>query len=358
MSALAFRLPQPLEADSPPERRGLRRDAVRLMVARGGGELTHGRFADLPEHLGPGDLLVINVSATLPAAIAGRRRDGAPVRVHVSTRAPGLGEEWRVVELRSPDGSAPAPGRAGELIALGDAHELELVAPYTASARLLLARHAGPVALDRLLERRGEPIRYGYAAASWPLPDYQTVYATVPGSAEMPSAGRPFSTELIVALLARGVAFAPIVLHAGVSSPERHEAPFPEQYEVPAATAELVARTRRAGGRVIAVGTTVVRALETVADAVDARAVDADAVDARPAGAVSAGAGWTDLVITPQRGVRAVDGLITGWHEPAASHLQMLEAIAGPSLLARSYEAALERGYLWHEFGDSHLLLP
>ncbi len=357
MSALAFRLPQPLEAGSPPERRGLRRDAVRLMVARGGGEITHGRFADLPEHLGPGDLLVINVSATLPAAITGRRRDGAAVRVHVSTRAPALGEEWRVVELRSPDGSAPARGRAGELIALPDGHELELVAPYAGSTRLLLARHAGPAALGHLLERRGGPIRYGYAAGAWPLSDYQTVYAAVPGSAEMPSAGRPFTPELIGRLRARGVAFAPLVLHAGVSSPEHHEAPFPEPYEVPAPTAELVARARRAGGRVIAVGTTVVRALETAAAAVDADA-DPDPADACAQGAVTAGAGWTDLVITPGRGVHVVDGLITGWHEPAASHLQILEAIAGCSLLGRSYEQALERGYLWHEFGDSHLLLP
>jgi S-adenosylmethionine:tRNA ribosyltransferase-isomerase len=224
------------------------------------------------------------------------------------------------------------------------AAELELVAPYASGARLLLARLHGPLAVEEYLARHGEPIRYGYVGRSWPLSAYQNVYATTPGSAEMASAGRPFTAELIARLVARGVSIAPITLHAGLSSPERHEPPFPERYEVPAATARLVAATREWGGRVIAVGTTVVRALETVASL---------AVE-EPTG----GAGWTRLVITPDRGLRVVDGLITGWHEPEASHLQMLEALAGEPLLRRCYSAALERGYLWHEFGDSHMILP
>jgi S-adenosylmethionine:tRNA ribosyltransferase-isomerase len=196
--------------------------------------------------------------------------------------------------------------------------------------------------VEELLARHGEPIRYGYVGRSWPLEAYQNVYATTPGSAEMPSAGRPITTRLITELVARGVQVAPLTLHTGVSSPERHEPPFPEQYEVPPLTARLVNSTRAEGGRVIAVGTTVVRALETVAD---------------PEGTVRPGGGWTGLVISPERGVRAIDGLITGWHEPQASHLQMLAAIAGEELLERSYSAALEHGYLWHEFGDSHLIL-
>jgi S-adenosylmethionine:tRNA ribosyltransferase-isomerase len=158
----------------------------------------------------------------------------------------------------------------------------------------------------------------------------------------MPSAGRPFTAPVIAALVARGIAVAPVTLHTGVSSPERHEPPFPEQYEVPAATARQVNAARAGGGRVIAVGTTVVRALETVA---------------RSDGTVTPGSGWTGVVIEPGRGVSSVDGLITGWHEPHASHLNMLAAIAGPDLLERSYRAALEREYLWHEFGDSHLIL-
>jgi S-adenosylmethionine:tRNA ribosyltransferase-isomerase len=196
--------------------------------------------------------------------------------------------------------------------------------------------------VSELLWRLGEPIRYGYVDRRWPLDTYQNVYANTPGSAEMPSAGRPFTEELIAALPAHGIKLATICLHTGVSSPERHEPPFPERYDVPDDTARLVACTRAAGGRVIAVGTTVVRALETV--------VGDD-------GTVRAGAGWTDLVIEPDRELGAVDGLITGWHEPEASHLMMLEAIGGAELLERSYAEAIRRGYLWHEFGDSHLIL-
>ena len=215
--------------------------------------------------------------------------------------------------------------------------------PYAGGPRLWLARVDGPGPLGAALAAHGHPIRYGYVRNDWPLSDYQTVWATEPGSMEMPSAGRPFTPELITRLVAAGVLVAPLTLHTGVSSPERHEAPYPERYEVPEATARVVNAVRGWGGRVVAVGTTVVRALET--------AVDAD-------GSVNAGAGWTGLVVTPERGVRAVDGLITGWHEPQASHLQLLEAVAGRDLLTRCYDEALAGGYLWHEFGDSHLILP
>jgi S-adenosylmethionine:tRNA ribosyltransferase-isomerase len=344
MSAVAFELPHALEATDPPEERGIDRDAVKLLVAdRRDGSIVHTRFDRLPAILAAGDLVVVNVSATLAAAVAGRRRDGTPVQVHFSTRAPELDESWRVVELRTPDGARPQRGRAGESIALaGGQAGLELVAPYASGTRLMLARVQGAITVAQLLERHGEPIRYGHVHRTWPLDAYQNVYAITPGSAEMPSAGRPLTRRLITELVARGVLIAPITLHAGVSSPEGHEPPFAEQYEVSAETARLVAATRDAGGRVVAVGTTVVRALETVV-----------CVD----GTLTPSSGWTGLVIDPARGVRAVDGLLTGWHEPRASHLQLLAAIAGDELLRRSYAAALARGYLWHEFGDSHLIL-
>jgi S-adenosylmethionine:tRNA ribosyltransferase-isomerase len=345
MSALAFDLPGALQATGPPEARGVARDAVKLLVARGGdGSISHASFRDLPSLLKPGDLLVVNVSATLPAAVPARRADGTRVRVHVATRVPGLDDRYRVIEVRSADGSRPARSRTGERIRLagGDA-QLELVASYVSGPRLMIVRFESSDTVEAYLEQHGEPIRYGYVTRSWPLRDYQNVYATTPGSAEMPSAGRPFTSELITALVAHGVLVAPIILHTGVSSPERHEPPFPEPYEVPEATARVLSATRASGGRVIAVGTTVVRALETVSHA---------------DGTIAAGAGWTSLVIDPERELRAVDGLITGWHEPEASHLHMLEAVAGPELLERSYRAALAHGYLWHEFGDSHLILP
>jgi S-adenosylmethionine:tRNA ribosyltransferase-isomerase len=347
VSALAFELPTRLEATEPPEQRGLRRDGVRLMVAdRHDALLLNARFHELPQLLHRNDLLVVNVSATLPASVAGRRAGAwgdEPLRVNFSTPVPELDDHWWVVEVRSTDGSTPARGHVGGVIRLGRAAQLELVAPYAGSDRLWIAElRAGRETVPELLWRLGEPIRYGYVGRRWPLDAYQNVYATTPGSAEMPSAGRPFTAELIAALTARGIKIATLCLHTGVSSPERHEPPFPERYDVPHETARLVAAARAAGGRVIAVGTTVVRALETV--------VGDD-------GTVHAGAGWTDLVIDPDRELGAVDGLITGWHEPEASHLMMLEAIGGAELLERSYAEAISRGYLWHEFGDSHLIL-
>jgi S-adenosylmethionine:tRNA ribosyltransferase-isomerase len=350
VSAVAFELPTRLEATEPPEQRGLGRDGVRLMVAdRRDGSLLNARFDELPQLLAANDLLVVNVSATLPASVSGRRAgtwDDEPVRLHFSTPAPGFDARRWVVEVRSADGSTPAQGSTGETITLGREvpARLELVNRYLESERLWLAElHAeGDETVPELLWRLGEPIRYGYVERRWPLDAYQNVYATTPGSAEMPSAGRPFTDELLAALPRRGIAIATICLHTGVSSPERHEPPFPERYDVPAQTARLIAATHAAGGRVIAVGTTVVRALETVAG-----------VD----GTIHAGSGWTDLVIEPDRELGAVDGLITGWHEPEASHLMMLEAIGGAELLERSYAEAIRRGYLWHEFGDSHLIL-
>jgi S-adenosylmethionine:tRNA ribosyltransferase-isomerase len=347
MSVLKFDLPPELEASEPPEARGLERDQVRLMVARrSDGSITHAHFRDLPEYLRRGDLLVVNTSATLPAAVAALRSDGGTrLELRFATPAPETrGDEWWVVELRSADGSAPFRGvREGERLTLGGGRAIEIVAPYASGRRLWLARLDPGEPLHDYLARHGHPIRYGYVPAARELAEYQTAYATELGSAEMPSAGRPFTPELITRLVAAGVHVAPLILHTGVSSPERDEEPYPERYDVPRATARLVNAVREWGGSVIAVGTTVVRALETVADR---------------SCRVAPGAGWTNLVVSPARGLRAVDGLLTGWHEPRASHLQLLEASAGPELLGRSYDEALEQGYLWHEFGDSHLILP
>jgi S-adenosylmethionine:tRNA ribosyltransferase-isomerase len=344
VSRLAFALPPELEAGSPAEARGMTRDAVRMLVARRGtGELVHSTFALLPRFLDAGDLVVVNTSGTIPAAVDGRAPDGSALVVHLSTHIDG--NRW-VVEPRRPAGrstqrwSGDAPPR---MIALGDDASLHLVEPYAGSDRLWVAALSLPQPVLTWLAVHGRPIRYGYVERPWPVSMYQNVYATEPGSAEMPSAGRPFTPEVITRLVAKGVDVAPLVLHTGVASLEADELPYPERVKVPASTAARVNATRAAGGRVVAIGTTVVRALETAAtDDGVARAID----------------GWTDLVITPERGVRVVDGLLTGWHEPEASHLLMLEAIAGRDLLERSYEASLAEGYLWHEFGDVHLILP
>ena len=339
-AAFEFELPRALEAHEPPEARGLARDEVRLLVARrSDGRIEHARFRDLPRFLAAGDLLVVNVSAVLPAALPARRADGSELELRVSTRTP---DGRTLVELRL----GPAPfsgGETGELLTLPAGGRAELLARYAGGRRLWLAHLALPQPLEEYLAAHGTPVRYAYVPEPWRLDAYQNVFALEPGSAEPPSAGRPFTPELITELVARGVLVAPLVLHTGVSSLEHGEAPYPERYRVPEQTARLVNAVREWSGRVIAVGTTVVRALETVA---------------APDGSVAAGEGWTSLVVTPERGLRAVDALLTGWHEPAASHLRLLRAAAGEELLARSYAEALEHGYLWHEFGDVELVLP
>ena len=338
---LRFDLPTELEASTPPEARGLSRDAVRMLVAtRHDLGVVHAHFSQLPQYLDAGDLVVVNTSGTLAAAVDAIGPHGLALTVHLSTRLPA--DLW-VVELRMD--AKPFPHtRPGWTLALPDGGAIEVLAPYARSnGRLWVAALRLPDPLLQYLAAHGRPIRYGYVDGSWPVAMYQNVYATEPGSAEMPSAGRPFTTEVITRLVAKGVGVAPLVLHTGVSSLEAHEPPYPEQYRVSAQTAHAVNDTHRQGGRVIAIGTTVVRALETV-------------VDER--GHVHAGEGWTETVITAARGVRAVDGLLTGWHEPEASHLDMLDAVAGRALVERSYDAALAEGYLWHEFGDVHLVLP
>ncbi|TLS41434.1 S-adenosylmethionine:tRNA ribosyltransferase-isomerase [Streptomyces montanus] len=361
----AVRVPEELSARVPAEQRGtgLDRDAVRLLVSRGT-EVSHHTFADLPGLLTAGDLLIVNTSPTLAAAVDGRIGH-ARVVVHFST----LGDDGRwAVEVRDPDGAgttrARAGGPAGTEVRLPGDVRLVLEEPLTTgSLRLWWGQVSEPDVLG-LLRRYGRPIRYSYTERDQPLSVYQTVFALPSadgaGSAEMPSAARPFTSRLVAELVSRGVQFAPVRLHTGVASTEAHEPPYPERFAVPEASARLINaakanKTRRAalpwkggggrreGGKVIAVGTTAVRAVES--------ATGAD-------GVVHARQGWTDLVVTPERGVRVVDGLLTGLHEPEASHLLMLEAIAGPAVLGRSYGEALRGRYLWHEFGDVHLILP
>jgi S-adenosylmethionine:tRNA ribosyltransferase-isomerase len=344
---LHFQRPPDSDATEPPEAHGVARDAVKLLVARPTG-VSHARFADLGEYLRPGDLLVVNNSATLPAAVDGHRA-GHPVSIHFSTAR---AEKIWVVELRP---AANATGhltdiRPGERIDMAGGGAIVIGSSYPKpgvaggrlwTARVVLEGREGSVL--SYLARYGRPIRYSYVPRQWPLSYYQTVFARSPGSAEMPSAARPFSTELVTALVAAGITIMPITLHAGVSSAEPGEPPVPELFGVPPATARAVNLTRAAGGRVIAVGTTATRALESAADA---------------DGVVHQAAGWTDLVLGPGRPCRVVDGLITGWHDAGASHLLLLEAVAGARLVARAYREAVEQGYLWHEFGDSALLLP
>ncbi len=330
MSAVA--VAAPAEAHTPP----LRRDAVRLLVVPlPAGPPEHHPVTELPGLLAPGDVLVINTSGTLPAALEAAGPGGEAVVVHVSGPDPEVEGRW-IVEVR---GGAAEPGQELRLPAGGRAR---LRGPHRGT-RLWSADLALPAPLPGFLARHGRPIRYAHANAAPPLSAYQTVYATEPGSAEMPSAGRPLTTEAVTRLVARGIDVAPLVLHTGVSSLERGEAPYPERFSVAAGTAERVNLARRLGGRVVAVGTTVVRALEAAAE---------------PDGTVRAARGWTDLVVDPGRGVRVVDGLLTGFHDPEASHLSLLEAVAGRPALERAYAVAAAAGYRRHEWGDLALFLP
>ncbi len=348
--ATRFTLPANAAATEPPEVRGLARDEVRLMVVQGPapGRITHTRFRSLAEHLAPGDLVVVNTSATVAAAITGRRSDGAAVVVHFS--GPADHDRW-IVELRDEHLHRVGDGEVGERIELPRGVHLTLARSWPdplqfKGSRLWEAEIAVESGVSVYLQREGRPISYDHVRGEWPLSDYQTIFAEHPGSAEMVSASRPFSRRLVGQLWRAGIGIAPLLLHTGVSSLEADELPLPERFRVPAETAKRVNAARAAGGRIIAAGTTVTRALETVAD---------------DDGSVHPGAGVTDLVIGPGRPPRVIGGLITGWHEPEASHLLMLEAVAGRELVGRAYAEALDPsngGYLWHEFGDSCLLLP
>ncbi len=350
---LQFALPPELEAGEPPEARGLRRDQVRLMVSNPhAGEIQHARFEDLPSLLQRGDVLVLNTSRTRNSALKALRSDGMELELHLSSH---LEADLWSLEVRALDRTGKshhfAGGRPGEKLTLIAGATATLLRPHVSdcdeqaapSTTLWEAELRLPLPVDEYLRRHAFPIRYNYVKESWPLFYYQTVYATEAGSAEMPSAGRAFTDELLNQIRSRGIDVASLVLHTGISNLETHEPPYKEFYRVPEETAALVNRARSKGRGVVAVGTTVVRALESV--------ISAD-------GSVHAGEGWTCLIVRPETRLRAVNALLTGFHEPEASHLAILQALAGSEHIEQAYAEALRQRYLWHEFGDLHLILP
>jgi S-adenosylmethionine:tRNA ribosyltransferase-isomerase len=335
--------PELREAERPPEQRGLARNRVLMLVADpADGSLQHLHFDELPELLGAPDVLVINTSRTLPAALPARAPGGTRVLLHLSTPAPGEDERRWIVELRTSDGRRRG-GHAGQRLQLPAGGEAELLAGQLGSRLWVADLDLGGRDVVEYLEAHGRPIRYRHAAGAWPLEAYQNVYASEPGSAEMPSAGRPFTAESITRLVARGVDVVPVVLHTGVSSLERGEPPYPERFEVSEAAAARINLARSLGGRVVAVGTTSVRAVESAAD---------------PDGQLRPASGWTHLVIGAERPPHAIEGVVSGFHDRNSSHLKLLESVAGATLLERAYASAREHGYLRHEFGDALLVLP
>lgn len=355
LPTINFTLPHELEATAPIEARGLPRDAVRLLVSHYNNDaVEHTQFFNLTDHLDEGDVVIINTSATLPAAVRGLHRSGesgreAEVELHFSTR---LSDNLHVVELRTvtPNGTKPFYyADAGDQVQLPANAALDLIEPYQGKVqrggrvRLWLACLDSAETFQTWLNRVGFPIRYSYVPEQWSLESYQTVFANEPGSAEMPSAGRAFSPLLITQLVAKGVQFAPIVLHTGVASLEDHEPPYAEYFRVSAHSAQTINRAIAAGRRIVAIGTTAVRAVESVVD---------------ENGRVMAGEGWTERLISAENPPQVVNGLLTGFHEPEATHLAMLTAISGEQHIRHTYTAALNERYLWHEFGDLHLILP
>jgi S-adenosylmethionine:tRNA ribosyltransferase-isomerase len=319
-----------IEADAPLERRGGTRDGVQLLVTdRARERNADHRFTELPRLLRAGDLLVANDSATIPAALAARRADGSELVLHLS--APLDAERW-IVEPRG-------PVTPGESVVLPFGGRAELEAPRDpAHPRLWNARLRVDGDVLGYLAYAGAPIRYRYVRERFPLAAYTTVFARVPGSAEMPSAGRPFTPHVLRALRDAGVELATVTLHCAVSSTELGEPPADERFVVSAETASAVNEARGDGRRVIAIGTTVVRALES------------SVVDGR----VRAASGWTSRVVTPDAPPVVVDALLSGFHEPAASHVALLRAFVDDALLASAYAHARDAGYRWHEFGDVH----
>jgi S-adenosylmethionine:tRNA ribosyltransferase-isomerase len=338
-SSLEFLRPPELAATVPPEERGIERDEVRLLVSEPSGD-RHARFLDLPALLDPGDLMVVNESATLPASLPARGPFG-DFLLNFSTDY-GLGI-WVAEPRWSFDRPGPLPILPGASLNVAGLPARAL-GPFPGLDRLWFVQIEGD--LDERMQSVGVPIRYGYSEHPFPLSTYQTVFARIPGSAEMPSAGRPFSPRLLDRLEARGVHIASVLLHAGVSSlefesvPARFDRLYPEPFEVPPATIAAIEAAHRHCHRVVAVGTTVIRALES----------------AWISGALRPMRGFTQLVIAPGRPVRTIDGLLTGLHDARTSHLLLLYAVAGEARIRRAYAEAIRARYLWHEFGDSHLI--
>lgn len=322
-----------IEATEPPEYRGIARDGVRMLVTdRQKRSHTHTHFYDLPRLLRAGDLLVVNDSATLPASILARKSNGDAIRLHVSTK---VDEHLWMVEPRG-------PVAAGETLTLPGGAAVTLIAPVEPQRpRLWYAAFQLNAPLHAYLVEFGTPISYAYLRRSFPLRDYQTLFAREIGSSEMPSAARPFTKSVVAELGNRGVEITMVTLHCGVASFEAPEHPATERFTVSHATADRVNNARRGNRRVIAVGTTVVRALESAA-------TDQGVVATH---------GWTDLIMDETYRPKVVDALLSGFHDANATHLSLLRAFVDSELLDDAYEVAADSGYRYHEFGDVQLIL-
>ncbi|MBO0961508.1 S-adenosylmethionine:tRNA ribosyltransferase-isomerase [Neobacillus sp. MM2021_6] len=339
-NALDFYLPTELNASLPPEKRGLRRDHVRMLTLnRITGEIKHDHFFHLADYLQPGDLVILNNSRTIPAVLQAEWRRGTFKRIPAA--------EVRLARRRDVDIwealIVAAPVKMGDILQFSSELAATVIGERENSPLKIIQFSKKGTDLVNIIYALGEPVRYEYIEQPWDLDSYQTVFASHPGSVEMPSAGRAFSWELLFKLKRKNIQVDFIQLHTGLSyflddqwpqTPEENE----EEYHISERTMERIHETKARGKRVIAIGTTVVRALETAAK-------------------IGALSGMTKLYINQKFSLKIVNGIITGLHEPKASHLDMLSAFISEKYLLKAYDQAIESGYLWHEFGDMNLIL-
>lgn len=325
-----------------------REDVKLLLIRTRTRGLQHRQFKDLAEELLPGDLLVVNDSQMMPGRIPARAQ-GEDLVLHLAGR---LSPHRFLVERRTQEGGPDWSHFAlGTILTVVD----EAGSPISEGT---VQQHFHPKSriwiVDsnddwyRIATQHGRPIQYHYVTAEQPLSQYRTLFGSRPGSVEMPSASRPFTGGLMTRLRHRGVEFAPLTLHTTVSSHEvmgdfEDHPILPEWFHIPRLTARRIAHAKRAGHRVIAVGTTVVRALETRLD---------------QEGLPVAQSGWTTRIVSPDDPPILVDGLITGLHDNFSSHLALLYSFASRDLIRDAYEEASVHQYLWHEFGDLSLICP
>src|SRR5438876_4954777 len=346
----AFTLPAELSAKEPPERRGIRRDQVRLLVIeRATGKIEHTRFDKIDSYLRQKDLLVFNSSRTLPASLRGcecSAAHGPCMEVRLAEHLPD--DSWLALLLCEQGDPFGCGLREGMQIEFAEGLTAAVLARDANIPRLWKLRFSisGTELVD-LIYRLGKPIRYEYVSAPWDLDYYQTVYAKEPGSVEMPSAGRAFTWKLLFALRQQGIDFAHLVLHTGLSSYlddelDRTHPASEEEYFLSQMAADKIDRARQRAGRVIAVGTTVVRALESIA---------------LENGKIKSAHAYTRLQIGSDHELKMVDALLTGLHEPEVSHLDLLTAFLPAPRIKAGYSEAIREGYLWHEFGDLNLII-
>lgn len=345
-SIIQFNLPPELACPQPTEERGIERDEVRLLVTNGAGHTEHTTFNHLTTFLQNGDVLVVNTSATIPAALPVSLPGDKQGRLHVSTK---LNSGAWLAEIREITGNKTKrwhQGKDGMMFQLPFGSSVILKHKFYKNDQWLhlwVTEFNIHEPMHKYLSANARPIQYEKLDRQYPLSYYQTFFSFHPGSVEMPSAGRGFTPGLIGRLLKKGVTLAPIILHTGISSLEENETPHPEYMQVDPVTASIVNTARSQGRRVIAVGTTAIRAIET--------AVNND-------GVVIPYHGNTELFIDESYAMKVVDGLVTGFHEPRASHLNILQSVGGFDHIGKAYKEAIKAGYYWHQFGDLHLILP